>query len=260
MTSQGRPNEYRPFPTPIDNKGPIPREANEQNAFLLVTTLVMFVPKQNLEPYMKPLFSVILTVLSKRKKPRFKRLATNFFAVISGKYGAQDFFNLLSSIQGGLGMNLFANVWVSRLVDDPPVRLDSKTQVLGLTRVIFEISDFFRDENSKKVWAVAVRAIMSLVSSPNFRAGAGRDAAEDEPIDVEIAYDSSYSSLQFAKRAMRDPLPESGDPIQVFAQGLGRLNVKSPGMIRPLIEGALQSDPKMAVAFQKILASHQIAI
>ena len=70
------------------------------------------------------------------KTARYIRLVTDFFALFIGKYEFRTFNDLLDSIQPGLGIMLFTQVWIPRLQSDVPTSMDAKVQVVGLTKVL----------------------------------------------------------------------------------------------------------------------------
>jgi exportin-2 (importin alpha re-exporter) len=225
----------------------ISSKANECSAFELLSAITMYVTHEAVNSYLNTIFQILLMRLKHAKTVRYVRLITNFFALLAGKYGAQVFFDSTNQIQPGLALNLLVQVWVPRLQTDPPLRLDAKTQVVGLTRLLCDTPALLSDANGKQIWAQALAAVVTMVTSPSWSVLAGDD--DDQEVE-EIGYDATYSGLIFARKALDDPFAAIPDPIATFVQSLHSLSTSQPGVINPIIQQGLGSDPKLSSGLQ----------
>jgi exportin-2 (importin alpha re-exporter) len=203
----------------------ISMKASESSAFELLSSIIMYGSHEALKRYLNTIFDILLTYLHLRWRHRNTRrhavrYVTDFFALLAGKYGAQVFFDSTNQIQPGVALNLLAQVWVPRLQTDPPLRLDAKIQVVGLTRLLFDTPALLSDDNGKKIRAQVAAAVVTIFMSPSWSISAG----DDEDQEVEIGYDATYSGLTFARKALDDPFADIADPIAVFSTFLHSLS------------------------------------
>lgn len=225
--------------------------ANEQSGFDLLGALVVYIEPAALQPYVKQVFQILLKRLQIGKTPRYVRLVTQFFALFVGKYGAQSFIDQLNAIQPGLALTVVVQVWNPRLQSDPPTMLNAKVQVVGLTKLLCESSGLLAHQDGKKIWAQTFASVVALLTSTSL---SQPDEAEDEvPMEIEISYDASYSSLHFARRPAEDPFAEVTNPSTAFATALRELSASHPGQIPPIIDQSLQTNPKLGDWLQKML-------
>ena len=75
---------------------------------------------------------------------------------------------------------------------------------------------------------------------------------EDTP-----GYQSAYSQLQFAGKRKHDPVAAISDVRANLAQCLHKLNVASPGVVRPLVG---QLSPDVSECLQKYMQAANVAI
>lgn len=217
----------------------------EVSAFELLGSIIQCVPPEAIQPCLKDLFQILLMKLQQSKTPRYVRLISDFFALFVGKFGSQAYFDQLNAIQPGLGLMLLTQVWVPRLSTDLPVRMDAKTQVVGLTKILCDTPALLTDDNTKQVWAGAFFGAMTIITNPDSHIGTAF-ASGDDVDDAEIGYDATYSRLHFATRPVIDPFPEVQDPAIALAQSLGQLSASQPGKIQPLVQTGLRDDPKLS--------------
>ena len=223
--------------------------ATEQSSFELLNAIILFMPRDAYSPHLKTVFTILFTRLQGKKSVRYVRLITGFFALFAGKFGAQAFYDSLNQVQPGIALTLLVQVWVPRLKSDAPVRMESKIQAVGLTRVLCDNATLLSDDNGKKIWASAFAGLVSILTNPSWAAS----TADDDDVEIEIGYDSTFSSLTYARKAVEDPFKEIADPISAFAQSLQTLNASNPGILTPIIQQGLGQDEKLSVGFQAML-------
>ena len=231
----------------------------EVSAFDLLGSVIRCVPPEAIKPCLKDLFQILLMKLQQSKTPRYVRLVSDFFALFVGKFGSQAYFDQLNVIQPGLGLMLLTQVWVPRLSTDLPVRMDAKTQLVGLTKILCDTPALLADGNTQQVWAGAFVGAMKIITNPDSHIGTAFGTGDDVD-DAEIGYDATYSKLHFATRPVVDPFPEVQNPAIMLAQSLGQLSTSQPGKIQPLVHGGLQNDPKLSSKFAELQTQANVQI
>lgn len=219
--------------------------ANEVNAFALLETIVIFVPSDALQPNLKLVVQYVLMRLQQNsRKPRLVRLVSNFFALLSGKYGGSFYFEQLDSIQPNLGLILMQQSWIPRLKNDPPVpgSLEVKTQLVGLSKLLIT-SQLFAASNGQIMWAQILLCLVSIVAKIDSTKCSNEDDDSADVFTVEITgFDSTFSRLHFASRPPVDAFEEIPDATLFFLQNLSELCASQPGRFGPLIVEALKDN------------------
>mmetsp|Transcript_22644 Transcript_22644/g.47061 ORF Transcript_22644/g.47061 Transcript_22644/m.47061 type:complete len:1004 (+) Transcript_22644:128-3139(+) len=228
----------------------ISSQANEQYAFDLLRAIVMYVPQEAFMPRFKDVLQIILTKMQKKKTEKLVGLISHFFALFVGKFGPQAYFEQLNLLQNGLGLNILAHVWIPRLLFAPPTRLEAKTQIVGLTKLLCETPVLLADANAENIWSQIVCCAVKIVASPDSHLDSLSADGDDD--DVEIGYDATYSVLHFAARPARDPFPDVPDASIMLAQSLHRLCASHPGRFTPLIQKGFESDPKLGAGLESL--------
>ena len=231
-------------------------KANQSSAFQLMSAILQYVPSQSLQPYMTNVFQLLLTSLQSRKsQPRFVQLISNFFALYVGKFGSQGFMDQSNSIQDGLAFMLIVEVWLPKIQKDLPTKLDAKIQIIGLTKILCETGPaLLAHPNGQQIFSQTLITIMAIITSPTTIDSAAAFVEQDE---IEISYDTTYSSLRYAMKAQVDPFSDITDPSLTFIQSLNELCQSQPGQFQPIIQEGLASsgDPKLTLTlanmFQK---------
>ena len=225
--------------------------SSEINAFDLLSAITLYVPTASLKPFLKTIFQILLTRLQQGKTTRYVRLLTQYFALFIGKNGTQQYLDHMNVMQPGLGLMLIVQVWLPRISSDLPVRLEAKSQVVGLTKVLCETPALLEDDNGKQIWSQALLCLMKIVSSPdcNF----SRYRGDEDDFEVQVGYDATFSRLHFASRPIPDYFPEVDNPATFIAKSLHSLCATQPGRIPPLITHGLQSDPKLSSSLMTLV-------
>lgn len=234
--------------------------ATEVSAFGLLSSAVAHFPPGAIGPQeLVATFSLLLTRLnsSQGQKPKYKRLTTQFFALFVGKYGGQVFLNCTNSIQAGLAGQLIAHVWSPHILNDPPTqRVDSKVQVIGLTKLLCETPALLADANVQQMWAQTLASLVTVLSSPTFTAAANVVVDAEAETASEMQYDSQYSKLTNVFVMVEDPFPEVADASAFFVQSLQRLMASQPGQLMPLI----QRDPKLVTGLDSLFQQNGVRL
>jgi len=226
----------------------ISSKANEQYAFDLLRSIAMYMPQEAFMPRMKDILQILMMKLQQGKTPKYVNLITHFFALFIGKFGSQAYLDQLNQLQPGLGLMLIVQVWVPRLTATPPTRLEAKTQMVGLTKLLCETPPLLADANGQQIWAQLLPCAVKILCSSESHLNSL--AVQDNDDDAEIGYDATFSVLHFATCPAKDPFPEILDAGASLVQSVGTLCASHPGRITPLITQGLSPDPKLSAGFE----------
>lgn len=226
----------------------IASKATEGSACELLTAITIHIPMEHLRQYLATVFRLMLTKLSQGKSNKFQILAIQYFALFVGLQGGQAFFDYSNQVSPGVALTLLVQLWAPKAKNAAHNVILAKTQAVGLTRLLCETPALLADDNTKKIWAQTFASIVSILSSTTFSASS---VEADEP-DIEIAYDASYSQLSLATKKADDPFPQVADPMSMFKESFENLNTSHPGILTPIVQLGVNSDPKIASGFQSI--------
>mmetsp|Transcript_36824 Transcript_36824/g.77254 ORF Transcript_36824/g.77254 Transcript_36824/m.77254 type:complete len:992 (-) Transcript_36824:111-3086(-) len=222
-------------------------KANEQYAFDLLRGIAMYMPPEAFLPRMKDILQILMMKLQQSKTPKYVNLITHFFALFVGKFGSQAYLDQLNQLQPGMGLMLLVQVWVPRLQAASPSRLEAKTQMVGLTKLLCETPALLADANGRQIWSQILACAVKIVCSSGSYLNSLSVQENDD--DAEIGYDATFSVLHFATRPAKDPFAEVQDAGASLVQSVGRLCASHPGQITPMIAQGLSPDPKLSAGF-----------
>jgi len=209
---------------------------NDHEGFYLLQSMVEFLPKEALTPYLSGIFSILIQRLSsKTKTTKYVKLLLVFFSLFAIKYSTSDLITILDGIQP----NLFAMV-VERLIVLEIQRvsgaLERKICAVGLTRLICDTPICFTGSYSA-TWVPLLGALIGLFELPE------DESVPEEEHFVEIedtpSYQSAFAQLVFVGKKERDPVAEIVDPRAYLVQSLHRLSTQHPGRVGPMIASGL---------------------
>ena len=223
-------------------------KANEQFAFDLLRGIVVYLPQEAFMPRMKDILQILMMKLQHSKTPKYVGNLTHFFALFIGKFGSQAYLDQLNQLQPGLGLMLLVQVWVPRLQAVSPTRLEAKTQIVGLTKLLCETPALLSDAHSQQIWSQVLACAVKIVCSPESNLNLLTVLDNDD--DTDIGYDATYSVLHFATRPAKDPFPDVGDAGAFLVQSIGQLSATHPGRISPLIAHGLSANSKLNAGFE----------
>lgn len=229
-------------------------KVTEQGSMDLLSSLMICVPQTNMQPYCKEIFHMILIRLNGTKSNRFPLLVVQFFGLFSGLYGGLAYFEILDKIQPGVGKNVLLNVWLRHLLNAASSKVAAKAQIVGLTRILCE-GPLLGDDSGKQVWAQALHGVVALLASPTLT-----KEEKDRSEEVSVAYDATFSQLKYAQKVPGDPFVTVADPLELLLSSLKRLSTSHPGVLVPIIQQGLGSDPKLASAFSVMCESRGIQL
>ncbi len=227
-------------------------KANEQYAFDLLRSIIMYLPQEAFMPRMKDILQILMMKLQQSKTPKYVGYITHFFAIFIGKFGPQAYLDQLNQLQPGLGLMLLVQVWIPRLHTNTPTRLEAKAQIVGLTKLLCETPAMLADANGQQIWSQILACAVKIACSSESHLNAL--AVQDNDDDAEIGYDATFSVLHFAVRPAKDPFP-GVDPGIDLVLSVGKLCMSLPGQITPLISQGLSPDPKLSGGFESLCRS-----
>jgi exportin-2 (importin alpha re-exporter) len=199
--------------------------------------------------YLKTILQLILTKLQQGKSNKFPVLVTQYFALFVGLYGGQAFFDYLNQVSPGVALTLLVQVWIPKAKNATQNSIDAKCQVVGLTRLLCDTPALLQDDNGKQIWAQTLAATVAILTSSTFSTN---DADDEEP-EVEVAYDATFTQLSLATKKANDPFANVPDPVDMFCKSLEKLSSSQPGVLPPIIQLGLNSDPKLQSGFQSLV-------
>jgi exportin-2 (importin alpha re-exporter) len=230
-------------------------KATESSGFELISSLTQYVPHESLEPSLFTVLQLILTRLQGTKSNLYPIRSSQYFALFCGLYGGQKFVELLNKMQRGLALMLLANSWLPKLQGASSNKLQAKIQVIGLTRFLSDAAGLLNDDNGKQVVAQVVLGIVSVLTSSSFT-----KEEKDLPEETVMVYDATFSQLRYAQKVPDDPFGNIGDPADFFLGSLKTMGATHPGVLGPVIQAGLGSDPKLATSFQSMCAAKGIQL
>ncbi|CAF3715888.1 unnamed protein product, partial [Rotaria sordida] len=186
---------------------------HDHEGFAILNCLIINLPSTYLNNYLKDIFVVIFTRLTKAKTQKLIRCIIVFFSYFIIKYGAKEFITQIDSIQA----NMFRMV-VERLFIPELSKIDENDKKLCAIAIIHLLCDpeqmtkgiYFND-----LWLILLQALLSLFQSSNDlqimsaaeRKKQAQDEAEEEllvGLDDTPDYTPAFSRLAFAKKPRTD--------------------------------------------------------
>jgi exportin-2 (importin alpha re-exporter) len=231
-------------------------KATEASGFEILSSAILYFPVEVMQPRLVTVFQILLTRLQKARTVKYTRHLTNFFALFVVKYDVQGYFDCLNTIQSDLGTTLLMQVWIPHLnTDTPTQRLEAKTQVLGLSKLLFESPALLADPIKQQFWVQGLACIVNIITSSSFQEASQSNAGTDEVDmmnEMVMEYDAHFSQLYYAKKAVEDPFAAM-DPLSIFSRLLHQLSVSHPGQLTLLIQEGLKDNPKVAANLESLL-------
>jgi exportin-2 (importin alpha re-exporter) len=229
--------------------------ATDAPAFELLTAITTYISLESMAPYFKTIFTLILTKLAGKPSNRYPILSAQYFALFCGLHGGQAFLNQLNEIQPGVANGLVSGIWAVRAVGASSNKTLAKAQIIGGTRLLCEAPEFLSSADGKVAWGKLFVGIMEVATSSTFASNQELSVTEEE---TSVAYDATFSQLRYAKKVPDDPFASIQDPVAGFGSSLTTVSQIHPGVVAPLIQQALGSDPKLTAAFNNLCESHGV--
>jgi exportin-2 (importin alpha re-exporter) len=228
-------------------------KATEADAFNLLSSITQYVPQDSMVPYLKTVFTLIMTRLQSTKSNLYPICSAQYFALFCGLFGGQAFVKVLNEIQPGVAVALLGQIWLPKLQGASCSKLQAKAQVVGLSRFLGDSGFLLQDNNGKQLVAQVVLGIMIILTSATFT-----KEMKDLPDETPNVYDATFTQLKYAKKIPNDAFASVSDPVNFFLLSLNNVSNSNPGVIGPIIQQGLSSDPKIAASFQTMCQSNGV--
>ncbi|RWA09960.1 hypothetical protein EKO27_g5134 [Xylaria grammica] len=204
----------------------------EQNAFDLLESVALSIPRGTLEPYFKSILELLFTKLQSSPSDSFKLRFVRFYHLISAKpeagLGADFFISQVDLVQN----NLFTQIYLTIILptSEQLVRpVDRKAAVISFAKSMGDSSAFA--QRYPKGWRFTCEAMLSiLMNPPKVTMGAGDEVVNEADVD-DIGFGLGFTPLNTCKKAARDDFPEVQDIQQWVRQYLMDANTRHSGAV-----------------------------
>ena len=220
--------------------------ATEGSAFDLLSALLQYIPINTLGPYLGTIFQLVLTRLQGTKSNLYPIRFGQFLGLFAALHGGQSLSDTLDKIQPNIILMLLQQIWLPKVKGCASNKLQAKYQIIGLTKLLSELSPkLLGNDQGKVVFGKIVAAVVSVLGSPSF----SREE-KDTPDEAPMVYDATFSQLKYAQQLQDDALRAVADPLNFFFTALKNIGVSNPGLLAPLIQQGLGNDVKLTTSFQ----------
>ena len=203
--------------------------SSEESAYALLLQVVIHVNVEALKAYIGEIFNLLLRrMMLNQNNLRSVRRMSYFLGVFVTKFGSGHLIDVLEQVQQGLSANVTQNVWIANAAAHKGwSAVERKTFVNGLVKMLFESPLL---QGNPQIVAYGVNAALQILRSVG-----EKDGATDEP-EQEIAYDSTFSKLQYTDPVDEDFFPALPDPDAFLVKRLEDFCGKNPGQFGALIQ------------------------
>ncbi|KAI0593042.1 chromosome segregation protein [Biscogniauxia sp. FL1348] len=220
----------------------------EQNAFDLLESIVLSIPRAALEPYFKEILALIFTKLQSSPSDSFKLRFVRFYHLVSARVetglGTDFFISQVDLIQN----NLFTQIYLTIILptSEQLVRpVDRKVAVISFAKSMGDSSAFA--QRYMKGWRFTCEAMLKmLMNPPKVTMGAGDEVVNEADVD-DIGFGLGFTPLNTCKRSPRDDFPEVQDIQQWVRQYLTDANARHNGAVAGYMD-RLTDEGKQALA------------
>ncbi|KAI0540918.1 CAS/CSE protein [Xylaria digitata] len=220
----------------------------EQNAFDLLESIALSIPRAALEPYFKSILELLFTKLQSSPSDSFKLRFVRFYHLISAKpeagLGADFFVSQVDLVQN----NLFTQIYLTVILPTSGqlVRpVDRKAAVISFAKSMGDSSAFA--QRYVKGWRFTCEAMLGiLINPPKVAIGVGDEIVNEADVD-DIGFGLGFTPLNTCKKAARDDFPEVQDIQQWVRQYLMDANNRHNGAIAGYMD-RLTDEGKQALA------------
>ncbi|KAK9511317.1 hypothetical protein O3M35_005891 [Rhynocoris fuscipes] len=180
----------------------ISTRSNDHEGFYLIQCMMECCPNQELEPFVKQIFLLLFQRLSSSKTTKYVKGILVFFCFYILKYGADNFVQIVDSIQPMMFSMLIEKIFVP---DAQKIsgKVERKIAIAGLAKMLSECK-YLREEMYSQYWNTLMSILVNMLELP---VDDSLDPNEDFIVEVEtLNYDSTYNKLMFANKTDHDPV------------------------------------------------------
>ncbi|TRX96295.1 hypothetical protein FHL15_003019 [Xylaria flabelliformis] len=204
----------------------------EPNAFDLLESVALSIPRAALEPYFKNILELLFTKLQSNPSDSFKLRFVRFYHLIAARpesgLGADFFVNQVDLVQN----NLFTQIYLTIILPTSGqlVRpVDRKAAVISFAKSLGDSNAFA--QRYVKGWRFTCEAMLNmLMNPPKVTMGTGDEVVNEADVD-DIGFGLGFTPLNTCKKAARDEFPEVQDIQQWVRQYLMDANTRHNGAI-----------------------------
>ncbi|KAI1823352.1 CAS/CSE protein [Xylaria intraflava] len=204
----------------------------EQNAFDLLESVVLSIPRAALEPYFKSILELLFTKLQSNPSDSFKLRFVRIYHLISAKpeagLGTDFFISQVDLVQS----NLFTQIYLTIILPTSELLVrpvDRKAAVISFAKSMGDSSAFA--QRYVKGWRFTCEAMLKmLLNPPKVTMGTGDEVVNEADVD-DIGFGLGFTPLNTCKKAIRDDFPEVHDIQQWVRQYLMEANTRHNGAV-----------------------------
>ena len=233
----------------------IASKSNDHEGFYLLQAIVEHFPESVVQNYIKAIFGILFTRLTRSKTTKFIKNFLVFIFLYTIRYNGSRLQEVIDSIQA----NMFGMV-CDRLIVNEVQKVSGVTEkkicAVGITKLLCETPCMVAGQYAN-YWLPVLTALVKLFELPE------DDTIPDDEHFIEIedtaGYQSAYSQLVFAGKKKVEPglLGAVPDVRVNLAQSLHKLSVGSPGVVSPLVG---QLNPDVRNCLQKYMQAANVTI
>lgn len=220
----------------------------EQNAFDLLESIILSIPRTTLEPYFKEILSLLFTKLQASPSDSFKLRFVRFYHLVSARVdvglGTDFFVSQVDLVQNNLFVQIYLSIVLpnSDLLNRP---VDRKLAVISFAKSMGDSAAFA--QRYQKGWRFTCEAMLKLLlNAPKVATGAGDDVVNEADVD-DIGFGLSFTALNTCKKSITDVYPEIQDVKVWVRQYLTDANARHNGAIVKYIMERLSDEGKAAM-------------
>jgi len=208
---------------------------NDHEGFYLIQSMIEFLPKACLDPFLKQVFILLFQRLSSSKTTKYIKGLIVFFAFYTVKFGPSDFIDIVDGIQPQMFSML-----VQRLIlpDTQKIsgQVERKITAVGITKMICDGKSIISGPYSD-LWIPLLRTLLGLFELPQDETS----HPDDHYVDVEDTpgYEVAFNQLLYAGPSHYDPLQSIADPKVHLALCLKDLFQSMPGHFQQQVGSSL---------------------
>lgn len=199
---------------------------NDHEGFYLLQSMVLYIPKEQMETYWNRIFLLLFRRLTSSKTTKYVKCLLVFFSLFSCQYSVLRLVEIIDGLQG----NMFGMV-IERLIVADLQKVSGDTErklcAVGVTNILAD-SSIYTGKYSN-MWSSLVIAVICLLEQPEDESvPPGEHFIE---VDNTPMFQGSSSRLANASKSLHDPLIVD-NPKAYFIQKLVQLSQTHPGTVQ----------------------------
>ncbi|CAF3340597.1 unnamed protein product [Rotaria socialis] len=227
-------------------------KVHDHEGFAILNSLVVHLPRIHLENYLKDIFVVIFTRLTKAKTQKLIKCIIIFFCYFVVKYGAQELITQVDNIQANMFQMVIDRLFLPELskIDEN----DKKLCAIGVTHLLCDPIPMISGVYFVQLWLPLLQSLLQLFESSNElqtmsyaeKKKQAQEEAEEEllvGLDDTPDYTPAFSCLAFAKKPHIDIFSTSiPDARCHLAKCLQTLTASHPNQFLNLMKTGLSTE------------------